>query len=69
MSAGAADEEDDEDILNWELSNDFDLGEEFRDTLVPDALYWYTEEARETGFVSDDFETEDEDEDEDEDEE
>ncbi|KAF2455028.1 hypothetical protein BDY21DRAFT_373535 [Lineolata rhizophorae] len=31
--------------LEWALEHDFDMGEEFKEKLIPHALYWYTGEA------------------------
>ncbi|RYP44954.1 hypothetical protein DL768_008639 [Monosporascus sp. mg162] len=53
-------ESDDEDESDWALDSDFELGEEFNDTLVPHALYWYTGEAR--WYESDDDDVEDDEE-------
>jgi nucleosome assembly protein 1-like 1 len=36
---------DDDDSVVWNLYTHFELGEEFKDTIIPHALYWYTGEA------------------------
>ncbi|KAL2760875.1 hypothetical protein ACRALDRAFT_1078581 [Sodiomyces alcalophilus JCM 7366] len=62
-NAGFEDDSDDEDE-DWALDYEFELGEEFKDRLIPYAVHWYTGEA--LNFEDDD-EDEDEDGDEDED--
>lgn len=45
---GAGDGEwdpDDDDSVLWDSYMHFELGEEFKDTVIPHALYWYTGEA------------------------